>query len=363
MEDLVQGVDMLDKAALQVLDANFNRATEGVRVCEDFLRFYIKLPDVAKQLKSLRHDIVAAKKLLPADSLLQGRDVASDANKFVDVKGEKKRTDVSAVFNANLHRATEAVRSLEEYAKLFDVYKANNPFQKIRFKLYEIEKSVAVTITRSAKLAKMQNSLYAIVDSSFIKNDKDYITITREFIAGGADIIQLRMKHASKNKFLKIADEFVSLCKRSKVLAIINDNIDIALLTDADGVHLGQDDLPYTAARKVMGSDKIIGVSTHSVMQYKAALKDGCDYIALGPVFDTTSKHAELLPGIGLDVIAKVPKSDTVPVVAIGGIDMDSVVEVLQADYDSIACISILYKDGKYKKNCKDLKKIISNCL
>lgn len=186
------------------------------------------------------------------------------------------------------------------------------------------------------------NGLYAIIDNS-LKPSISNIEIARKVLDGGARIFQLRGKGLSSRKLLEEAREIRELTRKAGALFIVNDRADIALLSDADGVHLGQDDLPIAEARKILGKDKVIGISTHNIEQAMKAASEGADYIGFGPVFGTTTK-ADAEEAKGLQALQEVRKSVNIPVVAIGGIIIENVVDVLSAGADAVAVISAIVK-------------------
>lgn len=166
--------------------------------------------------------------------------------------------------------------------------------------------------------------------------------------AGGATLIQIREKHFSPFEFYEAAREAVETGHKLGVRIIINDRVDIALATGADGVHLGQDDLPAHAARHVLGEQAIIGVSTHTLAQAEEAARQPVNYIAIGPIFQTTSK-ANPDPVVGLDGLREVRASlpAHIPLVAIGGITAERAREVIAAGANSVAVIgAVLTKDA-----------------
>lgn len=186
------------------------------------------------------------------------------------------------------------------------------------------------------------SGLYAIIDNS-LKPSISNIEIARKVLDGGARILQLRGKGLSSRKLLEEAREIRELTRKAGALFIVNDRADIALLSDADGVHLGQDDLPIAEARKILGKDKVIGISTHNIEQAMKAASEGADYIGFGPVFGTTTK-ADAEEAKGLQALQEVRKSVNIPVVAIGGIIIENVVDVLSAGADAVAVISAIVK-------------------
>lgn len=160
--------------------------------------------------------------------------------------------------------------------------------------------------------------------------------------AGGASLVQLREKHLSPNEFFRQAEEASQVCRRLGVKVIVNDRVDIAVAIKADGVHLGQDDLPPAAARRLLGKESIIGLSTHSVEQAREAARVPLDYVAVGPIFATATKQNPD-PPIGLEGLAVVRRIvGTVPLIAIGGITLTDAATVLAAGADAVALISAL---------------------
>ena len=181
--------------------------------------------------------------------------------------------------------------------------------------------------------------LYAILDPEQIKARAAEIVL-RELLEGGIKLIQLRAKAMTPVDFLRLACTTRTLTRSYSCRLIVNDRVDIALACEADGVHLGQEDLPLHAARKLMG-DRIIGISTHSTEQAKEAEDGGADYIGFGPMFGTATK-ATGYSARGLEMLRRVRKAVTIPIVAIGGITEGNVTEVWQAGADSAAIISDL---------------------
>jgi thiamine-phosphate pyrophosphorylase len=167
----------------------------------------------------------------------------------------------------------------------------------------------------------------------------------KQMAAGGATLIQLREKQASPRQFYEAAVEAVRVARELNVKLIINDRVDIALAAGADGVHLGQDDLPPEKAREILGERCLIGYSTHDLKQALAADLMPVDYIAIGPVFQTSTKENPD-PVVGLEMIQELKSQISKPLVAIGGITFESAKAVLDAGASSVAVISDLYATG-----------------
>lgn len=186
--------------------------------------------------------------------------------------------------------------------------------------------------------------LYPITDTRL--SGLSHAEQVRRLSAGGATFIQLREKYLAPREFYQEAEEALRVARSCGVRLIINDRADIALALKADGAHLGQDDLPPEAARELLGEQAIIGFSTHNVEQAKEAARLPVDYIAIGPIFETTSKEKPD-PVVGLDGLRRVRQIvNEIPLVAIGGINRRNIKEVLKAGADAVAVISLLLADS-----------------
>jgi thiamine-phosphate pyrophosphorylase len=200
--------------------------------------------------------------------------------------------------------------------------------------------------------------LYTIADT-LSRPELAFVELAEKICAGGARVLQLRVKELPAREFLIIAREVRAICQRTGCLLIINDRTDIALAVNADGVHVGQEDLPLEAARKVLGPSKLIGVSTHNPAQAVAAERGGADYIGFGPVFGTNTK-ATGYSVRGLDQLREIRALVRLPVVAIGGVTTDRAAATLAAGADAVAMISdvVLASDvtGKVREVLEKVK-------
>lgn len=186
----------------------------------------------------------------------------------------------------------------------------------------------------------LSSPLYAIFDPSQIQG-RPLSSILQECLTGGAKIIQLRAKEMAANEFFGLAREIRQLSRTASSLFIVNDRVDIALAAQADGVHLGQEDLPLDIARKLMGKEKIIGISTHDLAQAQEAERGGADYIGFGPIFGTSTKETGYAAR-GPAMLKEIRQAVKIPIVAIGGITEDNVSQVWAAGADAAAIISDL---------------------
>ncbi len=194
--------------------------------------------------------------------------------------------------------------------------------------------------------------LYAILDPSQTRA-RPPEEVLKNLLEGGTKLLQLRAKNRPAEEFLRLALETRRQTSQSGCLFIVNDRIDIALAAGADGVHLGQEDLPLRAARKLMG-EKLIGISTHDSTQAEEAEKGGADYIGFGPIFGTTTKQTRNSPR-GLAMLREVRRVVKIPIVAIGGISEEAFSDILNAGADSAAMISDLLSAANIPEKVKRL--------
>ena len=192
--------------------------------------------------------------------------------------------------------------------------------------------------------------LYVITGEEFHPG-RPLLDVMTEALEGGADIIQMRDKKSSKKVILEKAKMLRELTRKYDVPFIVNDHIDVALAVDADGVHLGQDDLPLVEARKIVG-DKIIGISTHSIEQAREAEKNGADYIGVGPIFPTKTKE-DVVPPVTTSYLKEVVREISIPFVPIGGIKLHNIDEVLDAGGTCVCVISAVVGSEDVKGTCE----------
>lgn len=176
----------------------------------------------------------------------------------------------------------------------------------------------------------------------------------KEAIEGGASVVQYREKELSTRGMIREALEISKLCRSFNTPFIVNDRIDVALAVGADGVHLGKEDTPYEIARKLLGEEKIIGISANSVEDAVMAEEMGADYIGLGPIFPTSTKK-DAGSAIGVDVIRKVKKEVGIPIIAIGGINLHNIGDVVEAGADGVAAISAVFSSRRVRNNVREL--------
>ena len=327
------------QSTLRIIDASLNRIGEGLRILEDIARLLVNDRTLTGQLKTMRHELIRSDWSFH-QQLLQARNSEGDVGINLEVPGEEKERELPIVVVANARRIQESLRTMEEMTKIpGGIPKLDSEkFKQARFDLYSIEQALLSKLLRQDK-TKQLSGLYVIIDTQALKGHS-HVEATTQAIRGGAGAIQLRDKLLSKKELLPIAQELKNLCDEHNVPFIINDYLDLVLAADADGLHLGQDDLPIRVARKLLPIDKIIGISTTTIDQAVTAESEGADYIAVGSMYPTPSKETAKV--VGLDRLRQIRQAVILPLVAIGGITKDNVDEVIAAGANSVAIISAI---------------------
>lgn len=338
--------------AMRILDANANRAREALRVLEDYARFALNHPGLCGELKSLRHGLTHALSGVLADAIVY-RDTAGDVGTTNKTSAELHREDLAHVVTAAGKRLGEALRVLEEIAKT-EAPDAAAQLESLRYRFYVLEQTLALTLRPTHRLAHVR--LYVLITEAFCLGGS-WLEVARQAIAGGADCLQLREKTVEGGELLRRARQLVALCRQSNVLCIVNDRADVAVAADADGVHVGQGDMPVREARRIVGRGRIVGVSTHNIEQARQAVLDGADYIGVGPVFPSPTKPRDFLPG--LDYARQAAAEIRVPTVAIAGITAANVSEVAQTGVRAIAVTQAATAQADVTGACRALKRAL----
>ncbi|MGF1523635.1 MAG: thiamine phosphate synthase [Leptolyngbyaceae cyanobacterium] len=308
----------------RILDANLDRAREGLRILEDWCRFGLNNTDLTAKLKHLRQSLA---QWHTAD-LRAARDTPGDPGTAITHPQETVRSSVAHVLQANFCRVEEALRSLEEFGKIHHSEMAA-ACKQMRYQVYSLESTV-LGHQRHQQLRQAQ--LYLVTSPA-----ENLLEVVEAALQGGLQIVQYREKTAEDCDRIFLARQLKALCQAYGALFLINDRVDLALAVNADGVHLGQTDLPIAVARDLLGAHCIIGRSTTNPEEMAKALSEGADYIGVGPVYATPTKPDK--PAAGLDYVRYAAAHSPVPFYAIGGIDAQNVAEVIAAGGDRVAVV------------------------
>src|SRR4030066_1070048 len=341
------------RQTLRIIDANCNRMGEGLRFLEDIARFLLNDAVLSQQLKTMRHNLVKSLSRF-GTALLSERNSEADVGARTEISHQQ---DLLSLVTANAKRVEEALRVIEELSKLPDlsVKLRSKDFEQARFNLYTLEKELLSRLMRQQKRQQL-TGLYVIIDTQAL-GQKDMIDAAGKAISGGAKVIQLRDKQHGRGDLLVMAQQLKELCYKSSALFIVNDYLDIALASRADGIHIGQDDLPLSVVRKELLIDQIVGISTTTLAEAQKAEAEGADYIAVGSIFSSPTKVNATV--VGLEHLCQVRKAVSIPIVAIGGINKENIGEVMATGADSAAVISAVLTQKDIKSATRQLVKKI----
>jgi len=232
-------------------------------------------------------------------------------------------------------------------------------FEKLRYTSYTLEKVMWAKLAVNKSVIE-NKKLYLVTNSDKFATEDEFLDAVASALQGGVDILQLREKNMSAKKILELGKKLKQLCSEYGATFIVNDRIDIAAILQADGVHLGQDDLDVKFAREILGEKCIVGVSTHAPEQALKAVVDGADYIGIGPVFATPTKEGRI--PVGLDYVKWASKNIDIPAFVIGGIDEENIDKVINAGASRVAVVrAIINAKSPQKaaeKFCARLNKI-----
>lgn len=318
---------------VRLLDASLNRASEGARIVEDYARFVLDDRHLTRLTKELRHDLATAGRVVASADRLAARDTLGDVGTVLCTANEAQRADAWDVCGASFGRLQEALRSLEEYSKTIDpAYGA--AFEQLRYRTYTLAKALGATQRGQNRLAAAR--LYVLIDGG--ESPEAFTVLAESLAEAGADVLQLRDKQLADCDLIDRGRRLVAACRSKGVTSVINDRADVAVAVGADGVHVGQEELSVADARAVVGTRRLVGVSTHSIEQARAAVLDGANYIGVGPTFPTTTKSFDRYPGP--DFVREVAEEIALPAFAIGGIGWENVGGVLEAGLGRVAVSS-----------------------
>lgn len=334
----------------RIIDANLNRACEALRVLEEIARFLVEDKNISADLKNIRHTLNS---LQDADyaELLRTRDTEGDIG--VSIKNPDKRSGIETIFKANIKRLQQALRVLAEYCpENFDM------LENLRYKSYTLEKNMWDKLKEKYNKFMLEDKkLYLVTNSDKFESEDLFLDAVASALKGGVDILQLREKNMPANKIIELGKKVKLLCAEYGATFIVNDRVDIAYVLDADGVHLGQDDMDIESARKILGNNAIIGISTHAPEQAQKAVNDGADYIGMGPVFTTPTKPGR--QSVGLEYVKWVSENIKIPAFAIGGIDLDNVQDVVNAGAKKIAVVRAIINSDNPEKAAQEFLKVL----
>tara|TARA_B100001989_G_scaffold248783_1_gene222922 strand:- start:9 stop:1064 length:1056 start_codon:yes stop_codon:yes gene_type:complete len=339
-----------DLRIFQIIDANLDRAREGLRVLEDWARFGLAENDCVKKIKNFRQ--ILGKNHL--EIYKQSRNYVKDQSKGLTHREQLNRKTPKEIIGSNAGRVQEALRVIEEFSRIHN-HELSRVASEIRYEIYTIEIDLlSISSRKKSEEILKKNDLYVITDQK-----ENLLGTIEEILIAGVKIIQHRFKTGNDKDHLEEAIKIKNLCKRYKSLFIVNDRIDIALASNADGVHLGQDDLDSKTARKLLGYSKIIGISANNELDISNALRQGCDYIGIGPVFETSTKKDK--KPLGVDRIKTLTKDLNIPWFAIGGVKANNISYLKTNGLKKVALVSQIMNSEYPKEDAIMILKELSD--
>ncbi len=342
----------------RILDANFNRCGEGLRVIEDWCRFVVNQPSLSKFAKDMRHHLHELSATWPLVARLSARDVPADVGRTIKTLAEQQRPDDLSFLQANFYRVQQSLRVLEEVAKRLQFDTAPD-LERLRYRAYELQQKVVLTTQAATAFDRSSNDtatdsgrdsfvekslserlqlleqadLYVLTDAC--GSMAAYQRHVQALVACEVNVIQLRDKSLSDRDLWEYSFWTASFLANTRVLFIVNDRPDVAATVGADGVHVGQSELPVEITRRIVGPQRLIGVSTHNREQVITAQQTSANYLGLGPVFPSKTKgFAEFA---GLETLRQCVSALERPTFAIGGIDGSNVGQVYATGMTRIA--------------------------
>jgi len=337
---------------LRILDVCANRAAEALRTLEDLARFALEDAQLTTQLKELRHTLAQIVDTFATPrERLSARDAASDTGASVTTPTEQSRRSLGHIAAAAGARLSQALRTLEEVAKLSS-HESGCALERVRFAGYDLSARVIVAL----ESPPAQHRLCVLMTESICA--MPWERVVELAIEGGADALQLREKGIPDREHLAKARRLVEIASRAptKPTVYINDRVDIALRSGADGVHLGQDDLSGADARAIAGGALRVGVSTANILQARDASTLGVDLCGLGPMFPSSTKPKANISGVGyLREYLADPACGSIPHLAISGITPENIGLLAQAGCRGVAVSSVVCNSGDPAGVCRAL--------
>jgi thiamine-phosphate pyrophosphorylase len=314
----------MQRAIYRILDANLDRAREGLRIVEEWCRLGLNHQPLAEECKQIRQELAQ----WHSWELRQARDTPNDVGTELSHPQEEVRESIEQLLQANLCRTQEALRVLEEYGKLYEP-QMSAACKQMRYRVYTVESNLLY----SYRHQQLHNSTLYLVTSA----SEQLLSVVDAALQAGLTLVQYRAKELDDLIRLEQAQQLCQLCHQYGALFIVNDRVDLAIAIDADGVHLGQQDIPVAFAREMLGEQKIIGRSTTSKQELAQALAEGVDYVGVGPVYETPTKPGKA--AAGFDFISYAAAKCPIPWFAIGGIDSNNIHEVIAAGGQRVAVV------------------------
>jgi len=349
----------------RILDANLDRAREGIRTIEEWCRFGLENRDLCDRCKQMRQTLGQWHR----EEFRRARNTDDDPATDLSHAQERQRTDIQSVLRANMARLQEALRVLEEYSKVIDPQMAA-AVKQMRYGVYSLETELmryaAPDLEQKfdqnlgqMRRHKLQSAKLYLVTMPV----DDIVAVVESALEGGVDVVQYRQKEGDDQQRFAIAQALCQLCHRYGALFIINDRVDLAIAVGADGIHVGQTDLPVNIVRQILdangnGADQyIIGQSTTSPEELAIALNNQVDYIGVGPVHATPTKPNKAASGY--EYVQYAAANVQIPWFAIGGIDVTNLDGAIAAGAERVAIVRAIMESAQPNLIAQQMKAML----
>ena len=321
----------------RILDANFNRSREALRVMEDVARFHRNDETLCGSLKDLRHDLRSALEFLPAGWLEANRDAAGDVGATISTQSEMRRAGLLEIVIAAGKRLSESLRVMEELLKTLDA-EAARKLEAIRYRAYDFDARLQLQL--GSGMAH-QWKLCVLLTISLCK--RPWPEVLEAALESGCDCVQIREKSMDGGDLVKHVRQVISIAQPFNATVIVNDRADVALACGAHGVHVGEHDLSVRDVRRIAGRSLIVGVSTHDMNEAQAAVIAGADYCGVGAMFSSALKPQRTPSGPAyLKAFVQRFPPEQMPHLAIGGVTEENVAQLAAAGAQGVAVSSAI---------------------
>lgn len=321
---------------------------------DDYVRFLLDDQHLTQTTKSIRHRLSALAEGFSTNARLAMRETSQDVGTSVNTEREQARSSAWSVCETNLFRLQEALRSLEEFSKIEQPELAKQ-FESIRYESYTLTKMLGNFVSSADRLSDA--NLYVLIPS--FESIEKFESVVQEICNAGTDVIQLRAKELSDKDLIERAEKMVTIGRTHETITIINDRPDIAVISHADGVHVGQDEITVKQARSILGPEALVGVSTHNLAQLRQAIRDGASYVGLGPTFTSHTKSFDNFAG--LPYLEEAAQETKLPAFAIGGITVENIPEVLSTGCTRVAISNAVASHTTPSIVVKKIKEILTS--
>jgi len=351
----------------RILDANLDRAREAVRTIEEWCRFGLEDLDLCDRCKQMRQELAQWHR----EEFRRARNTPDDPATGLSHANEVNRPDVQSVLRANMGRLQEALRVLEEYGKVVERDFAD-AMKQMRYQVYTLESQLLTyeidhEITKTSNIGELRRQKLRSASLYLVTMPVDNIvSVVESALQGGVQIVQYRQKEGEDGTRFAIAQQLCDICHQYEALFLVNDRVDIAIAVGADGIHVGQTDLPVSVVRQILNanggdaSEYIIGQSTTNPQELEIALNNQVDYVGVGPVHATPTKPNKAASGY--EYVQYAAENINIPWFAIGGIDEHNLGAAIAAGAERVAVVRALMKADPPDLIAQQMRSLLSGC-